>query len=498
MQGEFRFLFLGVVREIRDARDWNRPDWPKLWLYNAHYFDDLVAADAEQRKAWHHKLVARWVAENAPGQGIGWEPYPTSLRVVNWLKWALAFNPLPEDVRQSLAQQVRWLRRRLEWHLLGNHLWANAKALIFAGACFEGQEADGWLAKGVAIAIRELDEQVLPDGGHFERSPMYHAIFLEDVLDLLQLAQRFPGRLPERLISPLQTKVGSLFNWLRAMTHPDGEIALFNDAAFEVAPRLAALSDYADAIGIEWMERPEALLADLPASGYVRAVVADAVVIGDLALIGPDYLPGHAHADTLSFEWSLAGRRVIVNGGTSTYENDAERRRQRGTAAHSTLAIDDEDSSEVWGAFRVARRARVHDRSMALEDGDRQVLFSAAHDGYARLHGRPIHHRSWSLTPGRLIITDRVRRFAGHRAIIRFHLSPQWLVDSHSAEQIVLVSRDGEGNHIDVEFSPGATTRIVPWTWTPAFGQSELTWTIERHVVEGKDLFHETQFTWGL
>ncbi|WP_335338113.1 heparinase II/III family protein [Thioalkalivibrio nitratireducens] len=187
-------------------RGWNDPRRDKLWLYNLHYFDDLNAVDADARAGWHRALIPRWIAENPPGQGNGWEPYPTSLRIVNWVKWALrqgappgeADSALvgrpPEDppaarkradghpvllresagFRHSLAVQARWLRRRLEHHLLGNHLFANAKALVFTRAFFRGAEAEHWLALGQRLLARELREQILADGGHFERSPTGH------------------------------------------------------------------------------------------------------------------------------------------------------------------------------------------------------------------------------------------------------------------------------------------------------------------------------------
>src|SRR5262249_13815017 len=145
----------------------------KLWRYNLHYFDDLNAYDAAQRQEWHCSLLSQWVCENTPGFGTGWEPYPTSLRMVNWIKWVLTGNRLPAECIQSLAVQARWLSQRLEIHLLGNHLLANAKALLFAGIFFDGAEADEWLVRGLRILEREVAEQVLPDGGHIERSPMY-------------------------------------------------------------------------------------------------------------------------------------------------------------------------------------------------------------------------------------------------------------------------------------------------------------------------------------
>ena len=183
-----RFRFLHSDGRVQSAADWNAPAHDKLWLYNLHYFDDLNAPGSADRTPWHRQLIDRWVHENPPGVGNGWEPYPTSLRIVNWIKWALAGNELAPAWRHSLAVQTRWLRRHVEWHLLGNHLFANAKAMVFAGLYFSGDEAQEWLDKGLSILKRELPEQVLADGGHFERSPMYHSIILEDLLDMILLA----------------------------------------------------------------------------------------------------------------------------------------------------------------------------------------------------------------------------------------------------------------------------------------------------------------------
>jgi len=179
---------------------WDDPGTEKLWRYNQHYFDDLNAENSNQRVSWHQALLINWVTHNLPGQGTGWEPYPTSLRIVNWIKWALAGHHLPDVCVQSLAVQVRWLTKRLEKHLLGNHYFSNAKALVFAGLAFEGKEADAWLQKGLRIIELQLPEQVLSDGGNFERSPMYHSIFLEDMLDLINVAKVWPERIDHQII----------------------------------------------------------------------------------------------------------------------------------------------------------------------------------------------------------------------------------------------------------------------------------------------------------
>ena len=432
--GPERFSFLNEVHDLNEAHNlkgvhelndlgWDNPALGRLWRYNLHYFDDLNAQGAETRPSWHRPLLLRWVQENPPGSGTAWEPYPTSMRIVNWVKWALAGNALPVECGHSLAVQARWLSRRLEVHLLGNHLFANAKALVFAGLFFEGPEADAWLERGMRILQREVPEQILTDGGQFERSTMYHALALEDMLDLCNLATVFSGAVSARWQSTIREWrdcIGRMRDWLAAMCHPDGEIGFFNDAAFRVAPSPWELEGYAARMGFPSPGRPEEGLTHLSASGYIRVAGDEAVALLDVAPVGPDYLPGHAHADTLSFELSLFGQRVLVNSGTSLYEVGPERSRQRGTAAHNTVIVDGRDSSEVWAGFRVGRRAHP----VGLEiDRDEEPEVCCSHDGYERLPGRPQHMRRWSFGPHRLSVEDRISGTFGD-AEARFHLHP--------------------------------------------------------------------------
>lgn len=479
------FRFLGVEREIAVAGDWNRRDWPKLWLYNAHYFDDLVADGADERLGRHRALMARWIAQNPPASGNGWEPYPLSLRIVNWIKWALAGHALDAAAVRSLAVQIRHLRRRLEIHLQGNHLWANAKALVFAGTFFSGPEGDAWRRKGLALLGREIGEQILADGGHFERSPMYHCIVLEDVLDLVQLAVVFPGVFADADSTRWREVAARMLRWLRVMSHPDGGIAMFNDAALGIAPTLTALQRYARVLGIACDEAPLQALEALPDSGYVRMEVGPAVLFADVGDIGPDYLPGHAHADTLSFELSLHGRRVLVNGGTSTYEPGALRLRQRGTAMHNTVVVDGQDSSEVWGGFRAARRARPRDVAWRVHEGI--VELSAAHDGYRRLPGRVVHRREWRLMAGQLDIVDSLEgRFDQARALYRF--APGFTA---VPAQPAAVANDG----LQVSWiAQGAVVSLAPEAWYPRFGEQWPCQVLE--AIVGEASAHMT-FTWA-
>lgn len=421
MTGPGAFRFLNREGHVENAADWNTSEQDKLWLYNLHYFDDLNAQDAGKRHDWHRALIERWIAENPAPIGNGWEPYPLSLRIVNWIKWALAGNELSAAARHSLAVQTRYLRQRLEWHLLGNHLFANAKALVFAGLYFDGAEADQWLDKGLAILARELPEQILPDGGHFELSPMYHSILLEDMLDLVNLAATYNGRTAPAIIANWRETAQRMRFWLAAMCHPDGEISFFNDATFGIAPAPQLIDAYARRLGLGRAEPPAEGVTHLKESGYIRVQRGDLVVLIDVGRIGPDYIPGHAHADTLSFELSLHGRRVIVNSGISQYGSGPQRQFERSTAAQSTLEVDGENSSEVWGGFRVARRARPVGLAIT-EQGD-AITIECAHDGYHRLNGRVTHQRRWQIRGPSLSITDTITG-SFESAVVRFNFAP--------------------------------------------------------------------------
>jgi uncharacterized heparinase superfamily protein len=247
------------------------------------------------------------------------------------------------------------------------------------------------------------------------------------------------------------------------MSHPDGDVSFFNDAAFGIAPRLMDLTHYAKRLNLDVDQRASIKeLHHLQQSGYIRAQQGNAVLIVDVARIGPDYQPGHAHADTLSFEFSLGAQRVFVNSGTSTYKTGAQRSLERSTAAHNTVEIDKSDSSEVWGGFRVARRAQPF--GIACVDEETALTITASHNGYQRLVGRPTHQRTWKLTSNSLTITDRITGKL-NAATARLYLHPS-------------VKATGNGfftlpNGQQLRYSThGANVAIVDSVWHPEFGKN--------------------------
>jgi uncharacterized heparinase superfamily protein len=160
---------------------------------------------------------------------------------------------------------------------------------------------------------------------------------------------------------------------------------------------------------------------------------------------------------------SFKGRRVFVNSGTSEYGLGAERQRQRGTAAHNTLVIDDENSSEVWAAFRVARRARLV--GIRCEESDFSVM--GEHDGYRRLRGKNVHRRSWTLNARGLFIEDTVEG-CFRNAKCYFHLHPEIRVQHDRGLKLQLI--DSHGVPLEIRFEGAAMVEVLESTWHPEFG----------------------------
>jgi uncharacterized heparinase superfamily protein len=356
---------------------------------------------------------------------------------VNWVKFLVRFDIDQETIQpdiQSLYRQARSLRKQLEFHLLGNHLFKNAVALLYVGYFFEGKEAQEWYEKGKKILINQLDEQVLADGGHFERSPMYHALILEDILDCLNLvrsSQEFDNQEFDKL---LETRAKSMLGFLNDIIHPDGSFPVFNDTAQGIASTPEQLFSYARRLNLDWTKNGSNLI-EKQNFGLVVLNSKQFRCIIDAGVIGPDYLPGHAHCDTLSYELSLQGQLIVVNAGVFQYAGE-ERNVYRATRSHNTVEINHAEQHEIWSTFRVARRGYPQNVSANHRSGE--LFFTGQHTGYQRLNGKPIHQREIHLAVGQMNVIDRVIGKGKHSAKSFIHFHPEVEIISKSNNQLQL------------------------------------------------------------
>ncbi len=427
------FCFIHNAFRAKAPISWNDPQCPKLRLYHLNYFDFLnvrfALPEEESMLRAALDIALNWRERNSTGTEVGWEPYPLSLRIVNWLKFLVRYG---RDLEQrgegrkidlllpSLAQQAATLNRRLEKDLLGNHLLKNIKALLFAGALLETPRSARWLEEGESLLERELKEQILPDGGHFERSPMYHAEVLEDLLDLQVLGSACAMKW--RCDGALALAITMMRAFLQGILHPDGELPLLNDSALNVArPPAELLRAAPGAVSKSCDPRPAVEIFPRTGYGVIRDRASASHLVFDCGPLGPDCQPGHGHCDVLSYELSLHGRRVVVDTGVSTYERNAVRRYERSTAAHNTIRIDGEDQAEVWASFRVGRRPHVG----ALEGGSTGPLHFLRGEHYAYRRRGVVHARAIALLPpGAWVVVDLLKGRGMHRSESFIHLHP--------------------------------------------------------------------------
>ena len=453
------FTFLNRQISLGQPLRWFPEGESRLWVFHLHSFDYAVTLSQQASRGDERslrllkRLIDDWIAACPPASPVAWHSYPASLRIVNWIKaYSLLTPTIEEDaefarrMRRSLYAQVCFLTNHLEYDLLNNHLLENGRALLFAGHFFDDRRARFWREKGRAILEYGLEEHILADGGHNELSPMYHQIVLEIYQETAAVMKQRNEVLPPRL----EKKIAAMQDWLRSVLHPDGTIPLLNDAAFQVAP------DPADSLAGQVTS--SAGMTVLPDSGLFcfRDVEKDHFLIFDSGPIGPDHQPGHGHCDALSYELSLAGQRMIVDSGVEQYHEDRRwRTYYRSTPAHNTVAVDGAEQSEIWGSFRVARRARPLETRWS-DDGNRLSYVTSSHTGYLRLPGKVQHRRFLCWVDRRFwLVCDQIAGSGTHHIESFIHFHPQVVVSTDPKISPNLTAGAVERGE--------ATLQIVPW-----------------------------------
>jgi len=483
--------FIESAIQSPEQAPWRLKEISRRQIYHANYCDFLNVdlSGPEDSELLHRatRIALSWCDQNPRGTEIGWGPFFLSLRIVNWAKY-LARNAARaemigdgahiERVLASLRVQILSLESRLERELLANHLLKNAKALIFAGALLEAPEGDRWRRLGQQILREQITEQILPDGGHIERSPMYHAWILDDLLDIQNLFRYCPPEKPESALE-VSGCIEKMAAYLSQIIHPDGEIP-----TAEILSDAGASTTNASHNGIEVKAMCE--------TGYatIRDPTARSFLIFDCGPLGPDYQPGHGHSDVLSYELTLHGQRVIVDTGVSSYERDPERYYERSTAAHNTVRVDGSEQAEIWGGFRVGRRPAVSSIRCGETAGCQFVR--GTHFGYKHLN--VVHSRAIIRLKGdSWVFVDTLSGKGSHKVESFIHLHPairvlpctevqisspdmmvpRWVLEFDKLRYLFMVLGDGTITQTQAWYSPGFAIRL---------SQSVIHWTLEGKI----------------
>jgi uncharacterized heparinase superfamily protein len=409
-----------VFRFLRHTEKGMPPPWKsrsasRLWQYHLHYFGyarDLAMANIAGAHLHDRERVLDWISswrENCPpGTDVAWDAFTIASRLMNLAFAESVLHLRDEAFRASYWQQARYLMKSLEYDIRANHLLHDAAGLVVAGALL----GEPFLSRGRRLLEKEAEEQILTDGGHYERSPMYHGHVLED---LLTARAALGGD------ENLDRLIAKMARFLDYVLHPDGGIPLFGDAVSGegLPPRaLIALAEKNSAAQLP------PLTGTGRASGYHVFAREAGHLIVKAGPPGPEYQLGHAHCDMLSYEFSAGGKRCIVDSGVHGYAGSPMRDYCRSTRAHNTVLLNGREQLEYWSVFRVGRRYRayVEKPDPSLPD----LLLRASHDGFEPL----AHERLFWYLPmsGAWVIYDKA---AGPGAIDGeswIHVHPDWEV----------------------------------------------------------------------
>lgn len=473
-----------------DAIDWRLgrdQGVSDLWRFHLHYQDELLAAlaegdDVSRRRAAAHVRIAEWIDGNPPTarRRDAWHPFCISRRVINWiLAWPALETHRNAAVRQSvlesLAAQVEFLRKNLEWDLRGNHLLVNLHALGLAGAFLGGAEGDRALESVERHLPGQLREQLLPSGEHFERSPMYHAQMLEAVLDLRDALTVVAPPLAAECVSAARRMAG----FLERILHPDGKIPLLGDSVFDETPEPAILIGAAREPATD--RESSAHNASNETGDCWTFRDETTFLLFDTGPVGADELPAHGHCDLLSFEASVHGQRLFVDSGIFDYEDSPLRRYGRSTAAHNVLQIDDSEQCDLWSKFRMGRRGKPVRRASGRTE-EWSWCF-ASHNAYRRA-GVPETGRWMAARGGGFWVAVESLGGAGPRtATLRWHLHPDVTATRESPTEWRLAVA---GQSLVLALPAEGETRQERYPYCPEFGcridAAVLVWQTRREL----------------
>lgn len=430
------FEFVNINHQFSNGIDWNYGEYGKLWTYNLNYFDFLNQSDFSRDQGL--RLINDYI-ENEDELKDGKEPYPITLRIINWVKFLSANKVNNPKIDEILYHHLRILLNNLEYHLLANHFLENAFALLFGAYYFQDNTI---YLTSKKLLTSQLDEQILEDGAHYELSVMYHQILFHRLLDCIQLIRLNSSWKKDDLLSFLEEKASMMRSWLEIVTYRNGDVPMVSDAAFSIASSTSDLVKYANQLDI----KSETL--SLSASGYRKITRENYELFLDVGNIKPSYQPGHTHSDTFHFDLYKDGSPIFVDTGISTYEKNATRQYERSTHSHNTVVIDERDQTQVWGGFRVAKRARV----IKLVEDENCLI--AVHDGYKKLGF--LHKRifDWS-NMNKIRIEDDISRSTNNKAVASFHL--HWSVDQPIIKKNIVELKK---HNIFIVFSVESTIQI--------------------------------------
>lgn len=445
-----QFTFLNRTIEFGDDIDWDHEllnEYPLLWRLKLQSFEHIQwivfgydpSSSAVAFEPSIENQTLSWAGENPIGEEQylrrSWIPHSVSLRILNWCRYAGWCSQddsrsLSDEFYRTIYKNALFLANHIEFEVGGNHLIENAIALIMAGVLFEDHDT-GWIETGLKVLKQASKTQFLADGGHFERSPMYHVMVLRrysTAYDLLS-DNDFPT-------ATLKDTAELALGFLLEIAEPDGEIPLLNDSVHGEQIKASSCIAYSHACDLS----PRDVTADHPqGSGYRKLTTNGATLLIDVGEVGPPHLPAHSHNDQLSVLLWVDGKPLLTDTGVYDYAPTSRRRFSRSVSAHNTAQYSDVEPIPTGGRYLMGKRTSPE----LVKQSDGTI-----HGRYSRqgvVGPNYTHQREVSTISSGVAISDEVNSHSDSTFTVRYHFDPSITVmDCTDAENTFVACDENE------------------------------------------------------
>lgn len=416
-------------------------------LHGFAWLRHMRMADKDAAAAFVRSVIDDWLHSHGRViAGIAWQPEIIAQRIIAWLSHSPvvlrdADYPFYRRFLKSLAFQVRYLRHIADSTKEGEPQLRARIALAMASIAMPNSASA--IRRASQHLDRELDRQILADGGHVSRNPRVGLDLLFDLLPLRQTYVNLGHDVPQRLIPCIDR----IYPALRFFRHQGGELALFNGATYTLANELLSVLRYDETAGAPFKA--------LPQTGYERIEAADTTIIVDTGKPVSVPLSATTTAGCLSLEMSSGKHRYFVNSGLPRFAGEAIRQLSRATAAHSVATLNDTSSARIassryLGPVIFAGVSKINVARYERQDGSDGL--AASHDGYIENYGLLYDRDIYVNATGREIRgRERFRKVDGkppdggdNVAVVRFHVHPGIRIVGVNANEARLVAQDGD------------------------------------------------------